>query len=295
MTHLSENEEKSKPRVRVRKTEKPKLSEADVQKIARRDARRILEPHDRKVMASSGVRNPARERLIDFARAHLRAVRAHPAYLPTYEKEREAAEIELDRRRKQRGDRTAKWVRRMKEAHFTPEQSKKSKAGRKSAATKARRSEAWWNKRVMSPEYNFFYRNFLSRCIRAYLSPTEWAVLSFIFDRTLGWDKEWERISVRQFLYGSKPNEQGFKAFCGIGIQSETTLREALKTLVRYKLIQVKEHEGGSRSFSLTRLSYLAGEIAKMNQPEGTEVRYRAKWPKQEEYIEICSNVACNQ
>lgn len=229
MTHLTENAEKSKPRVRIRKTEKP-------------DSSRSKAP-------VSGRGEGARRRDVQAA-------------------------MDADR---------------------TPVQRQGAKAGRKTTATKARRSEAWWNKRFMGPEYNFFYRNFLSRCMRTYLAPTEWAVLDFIFDRTLGWDKEWERISVRQFFYGSKPNEQGFQAFCGIGIQSETTLREALKTLVRYKLIQVKEHEGGSRSFSLTRLDYLADEIAKMNLPEGTEIRYGAKWPKQGKYIEICSNVTCSQ
>lgn len=177
----------------------------------------------------------------------------------------------------------------------TPVQKQRAKAGRAAAENKARRSEAWWNARFLGTEYNFFYRNFLSRCLRSRLTPTEWAVLDFIFDRTLGWDKEWERISVRQFLGGSKPDVQGFQAFCGVGIQSETTLRKTLDRLCAEKLIKVREHAGGYRSFALIHLDHLAAEIAQWNLPSGHEIRYRAKWPKSDNYVEICSNIQQNQ
>lgn len=181
------------------------------------------------------------------------------------------------------------------DANRTPAQRQRAKAGRKASEKSNRRSAAWWSKRFLGAEYNFFYRNFLSRCIRARLTPTEWAVLDFIFDRTLGWDKEWERISVRQFLDGSKPDERGFQAFCGVGIQSETTLRKTLDSLRASKLIKVREHSSGSRAFALVRLDHLAAEIARWNLEEGHEIRYRAKWPKTEEYVQICSNMTQNQ
>lgn len=166
-----------------------------------------------------------------------------------------------------------------------------SHAGRKSAMRKAQRSEAWWGARIRAPGYNIFYQNFLRRCVREHLSPTEWVVLDFIYDRTLGWDKEWEKITVRQFLRGSRPNDQGYRAFCGVGIKSETTLRKALTSLEVNGLIQVREHDGGARSFALTRLDRLIVEIEQASRPFGSQIRYRAKWPGQDEFIEIRSNL----
>lgn len=139
-------------------------------------------------------------------------------------------------------------------------------------------------------EYRVFVREFLSRVLRAHLSPSEWCVLDFIFDRTLQWGKQWETIRLRQFVGGSLPDANGFQAFCGCGL-GERAVREACHKLRDAGLIEIRDKPNGNglREFSITRADVLIHRIEAWELPAGQAIRYRTRWPGTETIVEVRS------
>lgn len=76
-----------------------------------------------------------------------------------------------------------------------------------------------------------FYRDCsrtIDRIWIRYLHPAEIVVVRFIFDRTIGWGKEWERIPMRHFTEGVFDKEGNFFGRTSL---SESTVRRTLVSL----------------------------------------------------------------
>lgn len=80
------------------------------------------------------------------------------------------------------------------------------------------------------------------------LQPKHYLVLMFILDRTIGWDKVWEIISVKHLSDGVRNVSCGFKI-------SERTVYRAIDDLIERGLINVIILENNNRMISLARYS----------------------------------------
>ena len=103
---------------------------------------------------------------------------------------------------------------------------------------KSRRNSAYVAKAVYGSDQQYLARNYLRRKLRESLSPSEYMLVDFIFDRTIEWGKSFETIRMSQFMTGSLPWENGERSFCGTRL-SERTIRDALNRL---------ENKGGCRA-----------------------------------------------
>jgi len=81
-----------------------------------------------------------------------------------------------------------------------------------------------------------------------YLSGNEFAVVRFIFDRTAGWGKEWEKIPLRHFTDGviAKDGQTYGKTTL-----SDKTVRTMLSALTDRGVILCRREAGDSASYSL--------------------------------------------
>ena len=80
------------------------------------------------------------------------------------------------------------------------------------------------------------------------LTASEFMVLMFIFDRTIGWSKKVESIRMGHFLKGV--HHQGRVIRCQINM-CESTIRNSLQSLKRKKYIVVHTNEGSANCYEI--------------------------------------------
>jgi hypothetical protein len=85
----------------------------------------------------------------------------------------------------------------------------------------------------ITTEQRFEYENKFRRNIVHTLTPLETKVMIYIIDRTLGWMKDRERVSYREFEY-SKPGTKSD----GVNVQKNSAVR-AVGSLVKKGVIEV--------------------------------------------------------
>jgi hypothetical protein len=104
------------------------------------------------------------------------------------------------------------------------------------------------NELCKSPEDYRQWSRFLDRAWNQALPAQEFAVARFIFDRTAGWGKQWERIPVRHFtrcVVAFDGTNHG-----GIAAASKGTVRRALDSLIAKGAV-LREDAGRSFMYSL--------------------------------------------
>jgi len=85
----------------------------------------------------------------------------------------------------------------------------------------------------ISIEQRLEYENLFRRRMVFLLTPVETKVMIYIIDRTLGWMKDRERMSYREFEY-SKPGTKSY----GVDVQKNSAVR-AIKSLVKKGAIEI--------------------------------------------------------
>lgn len=83
----------------------------------------------------------------------------------------------------------------------------------------------------ISPDERREYENLFRRQMVYELSPLETKVMIYILDRTLGWMKDRERISYREFLDGKANNR-------GVNVHATSAVR-AIKSLKELGVIEI--------------------------------------------------------
>jgi DNA-binding transcriptional ArsR family regulator len=131
---------------------------------------------------------------------------------------------------------------RVQEARRAETEEKRRRAKR---ALRQQRKEAWWARALFTNGYKIFAYEYFTRAIRGHLTPAEQAVFFLIFDRTVWWLKEWETIRLSQFIGGSLPDEDGFRAFSGTGLSRRTVI-STLQRLEADGLVRRREKRGGN-------------------------------------------------
>ena len=96
----------------------------------------------------------------------------------------------------------------------------------------------------LSPSERTRLRNFVDRNWMRSLSPTEYLVVIFVFDRTISWGKSSERITFNEFEKGRK------NTFCGTGL-SRSTLIRTLKNLVYLGTLVVTGVHGKPKKYAI--------------------------------------------
>ena len=101
------------------------------------------------------------------------------------------------------------------------------------------------------------------------LTPSEFAVVSMIFDRTIMWQKEWEKIPERHFLEGVSTKKGCVHAGLNIG---RTALKKTLKSLISKGVVRVKSSSycRGANRYALN-MNYGTGEVV-MLRPKKSEL-----------------------
>ncbi len=94
----------------------------------------------------------------------------------------------------------------------------------------------------------FLHFQILMRHVQHAVSPVEWSVLCFVYDRTWGWSKRWERIPYRHFVSGIKTRD-GKCWHHGTGLSRSSVIR-GLKGLEAKGMI-FSRPRGSSREWSI--------------------------------------------
>lgn len=81
------------------------------------------------------------------------------------------------------------------------------------------------------------------------LTHTEFKCVMFIFDRTAGWKKQWERIPHKHFVNGIIDGDGNCWA-SGTGLAHRTVIN-CLASLVKKKIVLRKDSRNGVYSYSL--------------------------------------------
>ena len=102
-----------------------------------------------------------------------------------------------------------------------------------------------------------------------YLSPTQLAVLLFIMDRTVGWNKRWEIITQKHFLCGISSKVEKDPDYAGSLQISLNTLKKALRELLAIGLIL--ERKGLGRNKNLTAYALNKKHFVKLPRGEQDE------------------------
>jgi hypothetical protein len=111
-----------------------------------------------------------------------------------------------------------------------------------------------------------FYRDlhrYMSRYWKPHIKASEYAVLDFVFDRTIGWGKLWEIISLRHFATGVWNETKVFTDGTGLG---KRTIQRALNRLVELGMVRKQGEKGERCWYSLNllweppRFRYLKGK-----------------------------------
>ncbi len=93
------------------------------------------------------------------------------------------------------------------------------------------------------------------------LSHAELKCVLYICRRTWGWRKEWDSISIDQFMHGIKA-KNGKQSDYGTGLK-RTAMRSAIKSLEAKGLIEINRRSTKTNFFRLTVCSVsLASDIA---------------------------------
>jgi len=95
-----------------------------------------------------------------------------------------------------------------------------------------------------------FYRDWsqtIDRLWQGHLTPFEFAIIRFIFDRTVGWGKEWERIPLRHFTEGVISKDDKCH---GRSCLKPTAVKAALASLSEKGAILI-QHESNCNHYSL--------------------------------------------
>lgn len=105
-------------------------------------------------------------------------------------------------------------------------------------------------KKDPAQEVQFLYFQEVMRTMQALMSASEWSVFCFIYDRTWGWSKVWDRISYSQFTNGIV-DSNGVWWHRGTGLSRSSVLR-ALKSLEAQGLIESKI-AGSGKAWAIKR------------------------------------------
>lgn len=126
-----------------------------------------------------------------------------------------------------------------------------------------------------------FYRDFhrfISRYWKRHMTSAEYSVLDMIFDRTVGWGKLFEYISLNQFVNGVWNEKSVYSD--GTGIPKRTVQRTLNRLLEKGLIVQKKWKTGMTTQYAVNlfwkppRLQYKDGR--KLFQPSG----YETFWEK---------------
>ena len=138
-----------------------------------------------------------------------------------------------------------------------------------------------------------FYRDlhrYLSRYWKPHATPSEYAVLDFIFDRTIGWGKHWEIISLRHFVHGVWNEKKVYSDGTHLGVR---TVQRALNGLLKKGMIR-KECERGERCWYSLNLLWEPPKFRYLNgktpyRPAGSETYWEdvADGKSKETYVVI--------
>lgn len=97
----------------------------------------------------------------------------------------------------------------------------------------------------------FFYRDLhrhISRYWKAYLTAAEYSVLDMIFDRTIGWGKLWERISLNQFEGGVWTKTTVYSDGTNL---SKRTIQRAITSLLKNRLVLAQTTKGSAAKYAI--------------------------------------------
>lgn len=89
--------------------------------------------------------------------------------------------------------------------------------------------------RAQAADETFLHFQFVMREMQYRLSPVEWSVLCFIYDRTWGWTKVWERIPYSHFT-GGVQGRDGRVWHRGTGLSRSSVIR-GLKGLLAKEMV----------------------------------------------------------
>jgi hypothetical protein len=96
-----------------------------------------------------------------------------------------------------------------------------------------------------------FFRDlhrYISRYWMAHLTAAEFSVVDMVLDRTFGWGKLWEYISLNQFVHGVSSHGKVFSNGTGM---SKRTVQRAVRRLQASRTIFSKKAKGDLSRFAL--------------------------------------------
>lgn len=132
-----------------------------------------------------------------------------------------------------------------------------------------------WN--AKDPAWSELVRVYLFSVKRArpHITIDEMAVLMFVFERTYGYKKEQERISLKHFLEGVHKSNSPLMITSRVGL-SKTNLLRAIRHLLGKGIIQVhNEAGGGCNWYTVSKPEQInwhqVAEYVKENQPDEIE------------------------
>jgi hypothetical protein len=99
-----------------------------------------------------------------------------------------------------------------------------------------------------------FFRDlhrYISRYWKAHLTPAEFSIVDMVLDRTFGWGKLWEYISLNQFVHGVSSRGKAFSNGTGM---SKRTVQRAVRSLQVSQAIFSKKTKGDQSRFALNLL-----------------------------------------
>ena len=108
--------------------------------------------------------------------------------------------------------------------------------------------------RVSNLRSPFFYRDlhrYISRYWKCHMNASEYSTLDMIFDRTIGWGKLWEWISLQHFVTGIWNEKQVYSDGTGL---SKRTVQRAIMTLESKGMILKRDCFGQCSKFALNLL-----------------------------------------
>ena len=103
-------------------------------------------------------------------------------------------------------------------------------------------SEPLDSKEIASLQFYASFNRWMTRQWKRHLSLAESVVLDFVFDRTVGWGKEWEAISIRHAMDGYA-HDQPHCASTGTGLSTQAVVN-ALRSLCDKGTLRREEGSG---------------------------------------------------
>lgn len=149
-------------------------------------------------------------------------------------------------------------------------------------------NDPFWGKGLMKNPVEFReWFKILFRVWRPAMSPNQFLVAMFIFDRTAAWGKEWEIITHKHFLEGVRASD-GREYASGL-VMTKPTLRAALDHLIQCGAVSERKVTRGRTAYALVyewnpnqqtdmalpkpkRLQTLQPKVTDDSSPEGKEI-----------------------